>query len=657
MKWLFCVAGILWTSYSIHANTIIWDGSEQSINIAPDVGIYVDSSRSLTVEQVSVPNFRDKFEYLNRQIHNFPFNRNYQWIRFDFKNSTSDSLWLEIDQAFLRIANLYYKDKDGQWQIQRAGFEKNIYTREIPNHLQIFALPSGQHDFFLQIECFNHPIPMKIWKATAYKKVSIQRWILYGTILGLLFFVGINSLFLFISSKRRSYLHYAILIVAYTFIVLTVMEGYALYIFPDIELFSWYLSITPLTACIVLSYMLDFLEVKRYAPKLYYLGWGWWTIITLYFLIHTLLSPVAIVINNSIQCLITQTIITIVCIGVGRGGNKIGYYAAVIFAIWSVLILLEIIYNAIGQPAHLFGVSHVTYAIFFEVVWLSYLLSLRFEWERKAYQKEKDTAQEELLEQTKATALVIQERNEILQETNEKIKIAAQAKHDFLSVVSHELRTPLNAIMGFTELLGMHELNEEQQFYIDNLDISNKNMLRMIDNILVLLDLDTARTSPERIRFNIHQQIRNAIQYYKEANENPELEVKLNSDLSTLPQYLVGDPEFLRQILDNLLNNAIKFTNHGCVCLNVKTIRQHGDLVHLLFEVRDTGIGIPIEKQAWVFEIFAQVSESYNRNYDGLGIGLPITKRLVELHGSELEMESQEGKGSTFSFELAYALN
>lgn len=244
--------------------------------------------------------------------------------------------------------------------------------------------------------------------------------------------------------------------------------------------------------------------------------------------------------------------------------------------------------------------------------------------------------------------------NQALQDANEKIQAAANAKQEFLGIVSHELRTPMNAIMGFTELLKEDDPKQEHLFYLENLDTSNKQMLKMIDNILALLDLEAERASFEQVRFDLHELSKTLTQEQQTENENPNINIRLDADFGELPQYLIGDPKRLQQVLENLVSNAIKFTKEGFVHLSILLKTQDAETANLLFQVKDTGIGIVPEKQAAIFETFKQVSDSASRNYDGLGIGLPLAQRIVELHGSTIELESEVGKGSTFSFELTF---
>ncbi len=248
----------------------------------------------------------------------------------------------------------------------------------------------------------------------------------------------------------------------------------------------------------------------------------------------------------------------------------------------------------------------------------------------------------------------LKQQNEALEIAHAKAIAASQAKQEFLGKVSHELRTPMNAIMGFTHLLLEDNPTEDQRFCLENLDASNKIMLQTIDNLLNLIDLETKQASFDHKPFNIRTLLQNLISTHQENNDNAALEIRLDTDLANLPQQLVGDAKRLRQILDNLMSNAVKFTKQGHAVLQVTCTAQNEKNARLYFKIEDTGIGISEEMRESIFDAFSQVSTSVNRTYDGLGLGLPVAKWLIELHNSQITLESEVGKGSTFSFELSY---
>ena len=231
----------------------------------------------------------------------------------------------------------------------------------------------------------------------------------------------------------------------------------------------------------------------------------------------------------------------------------------------------------------------------------------------------------------------------------EAAEAAGRAKDQFLAVISHEIRTPLNSVLGLSELMLATSLDAQQQGYMRQLQSSGRSLMRLIEDVLDFAKIESGQLQLENTEFNLRELLNQTVRQFAEQARVKKISLTAQLPKNT-PAIVRGDAKRLRQVLSNLISNAISHTDQGSVSVRLSDMTLSNSQVHLRFEVADTGVGISSDQQRHIFDEFVQIDSTTRRRHSGTGLGLATCKHLVALMGGAIQVSSEPGKGSTFSF-------
>lgn len=640
--WLLCLLPAL-------AGAVEFDETTTRLPLGDTMHVFEDMRGDASIVDVTSPALQGSFRQHHQAVLNAGYSRSVFWLRLDLQYSPRTQAggahpwYLELAYPPLDHLELYLPDGAGGYRLaQRTGDALPFSSRQIKQNNYLFELdlPPGQSQrIYLRLESQGSmQAPLTLWSPQAYLEYQPKRIYVLGIIYGVLLVMLIYNLFIYLSVRDTSYLYYILYIASFGLYQVSVNGAGIEYFWPNSP--WWANAATPFligsAAFFGCQFARSFLHTAEHSP--------WVDRLLLLMMICgaavmalalTASYGVALRMATYLALLFTVVIFIAGMLAWMRGMRVARYF---IFA-WSAFLVGGIT-NTLMVLGYLPNLFLTMYASQIGSALEVGLLSLALA-DRINAMKEERTR-------------ILQQASSELELLNRELADNSRLKDEFLATVTHELRTPMNGVIGSLELMQTLRLDVELEQYQKTAAGSARDMMRMVNDILALTELQAGKLYPRREPFSLRGLFDGLRAQYSPRATEKGLEFIVELD-DSLPDTLEGDAGKLAQSIGYLLDNAIKFTHQGHVTLRVSAGGPLTANMPLRIEVLDSGIGFSVPASGNLYQRFKQLDGSMTRQYGGLGIGLAICRQLVDLLGGTLRHHSTPGHGS--SFELDVQLN
>ncbi len=651
---IFLLAPLLFGNTLIAASNqetaVLYDSTEKKI-LDSYIEILEDKSRTLTIDDISNEPYSQQFKkYVDNGRPNLGYSLSNYWVRIQINNRSTFENWLlELDSPKINQLELFQMDQQNEeWQGRTAGNTLPFKNRDI-NHrnfvYQVSLQTEEAQTLYLRVHSGSSvQIPLTIWQPTVHSSKSQVEYALFGIVFGISVVMALYNLFLYFSVGGRSYLYYVLFVFLNTCLFLSDTGLAFQFLWPDHFLWAGrsVSNFMMLSNAGGILFAISFLETKRHVPRvdkilkvifvlifivlavrlqeiLFYVQsmlWSYFNSYVIYFAIGTILLTIGLLIYAAFVSF--------------RRGYRPARYYLLAWSAFALGVVISLLVDTGLIPLTGFTKYAWQGSTLLEMVLLSFALGDRFNMMRE----EKETA---VQESQKSQMLAL-----------ESLRRTDKLKDEFLTNTSHELRTPLNGIIGIAETLrdgAAGEISSHVQAHLSMIVTSGKRLSDLINDILDFSKLKNDELRLKRAPIHLNELVSVVLTICGPlvGNKPIVLRNQVRSGLSAV----YADENRVQQILFNLVGNAIKYTARGQITVSA---RMQADQIEI--SVQDTGKGIPPDELLSIFEPFHQVSSGADRETTGTGIGLNITKKLIELHDGEIKVESEPGKGSRFSFTL-----
>ncbi len=595
----------------------------------------------------------------------FGFTRSSYWFRFSALNPRSDDeLWfLEISYPLLDSVDLYVPaSKDTPPRVIKISDQKPFRERPLDHNNYVFPLsepPGGPHVYYLRISTNSSlNMPIAAWSQGAFALRNAREQALLGGYFGLLIALAVYNLAIFYSMRDKTYATFSTAVIAFGLLAASLTGLGAQYLWPN---WPWWgdrapASLTTLAVITHLVFTSTLLETKR-RHRGFARVYDFFVVLNLFTLAYTFLGGYGTAVRFSTSF---AAICSLVPMLDALHAARQGFRPARTFLVACSAYYSGVFVYAVSR----FGLLPInpltTWAMFvgsaLQFVFLSVAVADRINWMRRSRDEELVQTTRRLAEAADGLKTANQMLEERVRQRTEQLtgaKTAAEeaneGKSTFLATMSHEIRTPLNGILGMLEIVLDTELTEAQRDNFDAIKTSAHALLSVLNDILDLGKVEAGKLELNLAALGICSVVHETMRVCAVRAHGKGIELVVACS-PAVPHALIGDANRLRQIVLNLVNNAIKFTDQGEIVVSVDIDSETEQDIVLRIRVRDTGIGIPPDKQASIFQAFSQAEKGTARKYGGTGLGLTIASELVRLMNGTLGVESKPGVGSTFSF-------
>jgi len=640
---------LLFAVWPLCTSAVVLDEHTRMLPLGQVMHVFEDVRGDATIDEITSSALQSSFRQHHKPVLNAGYSRSVFWLRLDLeyrpqRSDGSRSWLLELAYPPLDQLDLYLPDAQGKFQLaQRTGDSLPFASRQIKHHNYLFELdlpPYQPQRVYLRLQSQGSiQAPLSLWAPNAYLEEQPARNYVLGIIYGVLLVMLIYNLFIFLSVRDASYLYYILYIASFGLYQVSVNGAGIEYFWPNNP--WWANAATPFligsAALFGCQFARSFLHTAAHSP---------WVDRTLLLMMASGVGVMVLALTVSyalslrlatyLALLFTVVIFVAGVLAWLRGMGVARYFIIA----WSAFLLGGAI-NSLMVLGYLPNVFLTMYASQIGSALEVGLLSLALADRINAMKEER--------------ARILQDSGRKLEALNQQLANSNRLKDEFLATVTHELRTPMNGVIGSLELMQTVSLDAELAQYQATAASSARDMMRMVNDILVLSELQAGKLYPQRQPFSLRGLLDGLRAQHAPRAEDKGLRFIMDLDES-LPDTLEGDAGKLAQSIGDLLDNAIKFTAHGEVRLRIRRAGTRPDSLPLSIEVIDTGVGFSVPQEAGLYQRFHQLDGSMTREYGGLGIGLAICRQLVDLQGGSLSHESQPGQGSCFQLHVPLTL-